>query len=100
MKKVIAFGTFDHFHAGHESYLKQVIRQLEEGGLPKQTVKSTLKQMEKELTKEFKPLKLLAILRLNIAGELLQDTLAESAAQTSGPREVILSEYLSADRQA
>ncbi|PIQ77265.1 FAD synthase [Candidatus Peregrinibacteria bacterium CG11_big_fil_rev_8_21_14_0_20_46_8] len=23
MKKVIAFGTFDHFHAGHESYLRQ-----------------------------------------------------------------------------
>ncbi len=23
MKKVIAFGTFDHLHAGHESYLKQ-----------------------------------------------------------------------------
>lgn len=23
MTKVIAFGTFDHFHAGHESYLKQ-----------------------------------------------------------------------------
>lgn len=23
MKKVIAFGTFDRFHAGHESYLKQ-----------------------------------------------------------------------------
>lgn len=23
MKKVMAFGTFDHFHAGHESYLKQ-----------------------------------------------------------------------------
>jgi len=23
MKKVLAFGTFDHFHAGHESYLKQ-----------------------------------------------------------------------------
>lgn len=23
MKKVITFGTFDHFHAGHESYLKQ-----------------------------------------------------------------------------
>ena len=22
-KKVMAFGTFDHFHAGHESYLKQ-----------------------------------------------------------------------------
>lgn len=23
MKKVLAFGTFDHFHAGHEAYLKQ-----------------------------------------------------------------------------
>lgn len=23
MKKVITFGTFDHFHAGHESYLSQ-----------------------------------------------------------------------------
>lgn len=23
MKKVMAFGTFDHFHAGHEAYLKQ-----------------------------------------------------------------------------
>lgn len=23
IKKVMAFGTFDHFHAGHESYLKQ-----------------------------------------------------------------------------
>lgn len=23
MKRVIAFGTFDHFHAGHEAYLKQ-----------------------------------------------------------------------------
>lgn len=23
MKRVMAFGTFDHFHAGHESYLRQ-----------------------------------------------------------------------------
>lgn len=23
MKKVLTFGTFDHFHAGHESYLRQ-----------------------------------------------------------------------------
>lgn len=23
LRKVMAFGTFDHFHAGHESYLKQ-----------------------------------------------------------------------------
>lgn len=23
MKRVITFGTFDHFHAGHEAYLKQ-----------------------------------------------------------------------------
>jgi superfamily II DNA/RNA helicase len=85
---------FKGFTEDDESYLKQVIRQLEEGGLPKQTVKSVLKQIDKEPAKEFHPLKLLAILKLNIAGELLKDTLAESSAQVAGPREVILSEYL------
>jgi len=36
----------------------------------------------------------LAVLQKNIAQEFLQEHLSESAAQTSGPREVILSEYL------
>ena len=40
------------------------------------------------------PLKILAVLRTNIAPEFFRDTVAETAAQTAGPREVILSEYL------
>jgi hypothetical protein len=90
---------FKGFTEDDEAYIKLIIKQLEEGGLPKQTVKSVLKQIDKEPAKEFHPLKLLAILKLNIAGELLRDTLAESAAQTSGSREVILSEYLISEKR-
>jgi len=36
----------------------------------------------------------LGILKKNIPSEFFKETVAESAAQTSGPREVILSEYL------
>jgi len=40
------------------------------------------------------PLRLLAVLKTTIAPEFFRETIAESSAQTSGPREVILSEYL------
>lgn len=73
-----------------ELYIKELIRLIEEGGLPKQTT-ATLK---KELSKEANPLKILAILKTNIPAEFFKETAAESSAQTSGPREVILSEYM------
>jgi hypothetical protein len=40
------------------------------------------------------PLKVLALLQNNIPNEFLESHIAESAAHTFGPREVILSEYL------
>ena len=40
------------------------------------------------------PLKVLALLQNNVPDEFLEGHIAESAAHTSGPREVILSEYL------
>ncbi|GAG14702.1 unnamed protein product, partial [marine sediment metagenome] len=46
------------------------------------------------LKKTINSLRILAVLQKNIAPEFLQEYLSESAAQTSGPREVILSEYL------
>ena len=73
-----------------ELYIKEVLNLIEEGGLPKQTAKTLVK----ELGKETNPLKILAKLKTNIAPEFFKETAAESAAQTSGPREVILSEYL------
>ena len=75
-----------------EDYIKSVIKLLEEGGLPKQTTKTLVK----ELSEETNPLRILGILKTNIPNEFFQDTLAESSAKTSGPREVILSEFLAA----
>jgi len=77
-----------------ETYLKTVIRQLEEGGLPKQTARKALQEINKELKNGINPLKLLAVLQKNIPSEFLKEHISESSAQTFGPREVILSEYL------
>jgi superfamily II DNA/RNA helicase len=81
---------FKGFTDDDELYIRKVITLLEEGGLPKQTTKTLVK----ELSKEANPLKILAKLKTNIAPEFFKETVAESSAQTSGPREVILSGYL------
>lgn len=78
-----------------EMYLEQVMRQLEEGGLTKQTTKKTLQALQEEIKANgANPLRILAVLQTHIPRELLGAHIAESTAQTSGPREVILSEYL------
>ena len=71
------------------------MNRLEEGALPKQTAKTVLKALEKE-SKGGKPnpLKVLVLLQNNVPDEFLESHIAENAAHTSGPREVILSEYL------
>lgn len=81
---------FKGFTDDDELYIRDVIKLLEEGGLPKQTTKTLLKT----LSKEANPLKILAKLKMTVAPEFLKETQAESAAHTAGPREVILSEYL------
>jgi hypothetical protein len=86
-----------HFHGyteDDELYIKRVIKLIEEGGLPKQTTKTLQKELSEELSKDLNPIKILGRLRKNIPSEFFKETAAESAAQTSGPREVILSEYL------
>jgi len=91
--KILKSNQVRHFKGyteDDESYLKEVINLIEEGALPKQTAKTLVK----ELSKETNPLKILARLKTNIAPEFFKEPIAESAAQTSGPREVILSEYL------
>ena len=79
-----------------EDYLREVIKRIEEGALPKQTIKTALKAIEKEFKKagNFNSLKILALLQNNIPYELLKSHIVESSAITKGPREVILSEYL------
>jgi len=82
------------FTEEQEDYLKIVIQKIKEGALPKQTTKILLQELNNELKQTINPLKILAVLQKNIALEFLKEHLSESAAQTSGPREVILSEYL------
>lgn len=72
-----------------EEYIKKVIRLIEEGALPRQTTKS----LQRELSKDTNPLKILAKLKKTTPGEFFKETASEGAAQTAGPREVILSEY-------
>ena len=75
-----------------EDYLNKVMKRITEGALPKQTTKAVLKALKNE--KQLNPLKILALLQNNISEELLKEHIAESSANTKGPREVILSEYL------
>jgi hypothetical protein len=84
------------FTEDQELYLKKVIIQLEEGGLPKQTTRVTLQVLNKELetNKVPNPLRILGVLETNISNRLLSGHFAESGASNTGKREVILSEYL------
>jgi len=82
------------FTEEQEDYLKIVLQKIIEGALPKQTTKILLQELSNELKQTINPLRILAILQKNIALEFLKEHLSESAAQTSGLREVILSEYL------
>ncbi len=79
-----------------EFYIEKIIKLLSEGAIPKQTSKVLMQELNKALTKEISPLQVLAVLKTNIPIEFFREMPSESAAQTAGPREVILSEYLTA----
>ncbi len=78
-------------------YLKKVLTQLEEGGLPKQTVNNTLKALNNLGEELVNPFKVLAILQLHIPERLLQSHYAEQNPAVFGKREVILSLYLAGE---
>jgi hypothetical protein len=75
---------------GDEEYLNRLLKMTEEGALPKQTAK----KLVNTIVGERDPLKILSVLRSGIPQEFFKGHISESAAETSGPREVILSEYL------
>ncbi|MCL5062547.1 MAG: helicase-related protein [Nitrospiraceae bacterium] len=81
-----------------EHYLKRVFAQLEEGGIPKQTAKETLKALDELGNGIMNPLKVLAVLQTRIPERLLEGHYAERIPQSYGKREVILSLYLSGDK--
>ena len=77
-----------------EAYVKRIMLRLEEGALPKQTAKETLKaltELENGLTN---PLRVLGVLQTSIPARLLEEHFAAGTGARTGRREVILSEYL------
>ncbi|KFI34426.1 helicase, partial [Peptococcaceae bacterium SCADC1_2_3] len=80
-----------------ELYLKKVFTQLEEGGLPKQTAKTTLKALDALKDELVNPFKVLAVLQTHISERLLQSHYAEQNPAVFGKREVILSLYLTGE---
>ena len=80
-----------------ELYLKKALTQLEEGGLPKQTVKETLKALGALKDELINPFKVLAVLQSKIPERLLESHYAEQHPAVFGKREVILSLYLSGE---
>ena len=83
------------FTDDQDLYLKKIMIQLEEGGLPKQTSKETLKAIQSEIQHGINPLRILAVLQTKIPERLLKKHYAEDQNVSFGKREVILSEYLS-----
>lgn len=82
------------FTEDQDLYLKKVIAQLEEGGLPKQTTKVTLQALNKQIEEGVNPLKILSVLQSHISVRLLAGHFAEASIDHSSKREIILSEYL------
>ncbi|MBU4293990.1 MAG: helicase, partial [Actinobacteria bacterium] len=78
-----------------ENYLQKVKEKLEEGSIPKQTVKETLASLNK-LGKDgiVNPLKVLATLQTNIPERLLDSHFVEHPKTGFSKREVILSLFL------
>lgn len=81
------------FTEDQELYLNKVFNQLEEGGLPKQTTKNTLKALDALKDELRNPFKVLAVLQNHIPERLLQSHYAEQNPTIFGKREVILSLY-------
>jgi len=79
-----------------EEFVRQVIRLLEEGSLPKPTTKKVATAIKKEID----PLKMLALLRRNIPIEFLRSGHIQQDSDLYKPREVILSSFLLLIREA
>lgn len=78
-----------------ELYLKRVLAQLKEGGLPKQTVKNASKGLNALKDELINPFKVLTILQTHIPNKFLENHFAEQDPTVLTNREVILSLYLS-----
>lgn len=86
-KEVKRFGGYTETD---ETFLRDCVRILEDGALPKPTTKKVWEAIKNEVD----PLRILDILKRDIPAEFFHNTRATQAKQSANPREVILSAYL------
>lgn len=91
-----AIRQYKGFPEDDDIFLQKVIDELAQGGIPKQTSKKLSQALEKEMDSGINPLRILGIIKTGIPPEFLQEMVTVSAAQTAGPRQVILSEFFTA----
>jgi len=82
------------FTDDQELYLNKVLKRIEEGNIPKQTAKQTLKALNGLRNEIINPFKVLAVLQTHIPAKFLEEHYAEQNPAVFGKREVILSLYL------
>lgn len=77
-----------------EEYVELVIRELDRGGIPRNTVSKVKQSIQETPEIILNPLKLLSLLKMNISSRFLLDHNESVNTPWSGPKEVILSLYL------
>ena len=80
-----------------EDYLEKVIQQLNEGGIPKKTLKSILESLKHLNDEIMNPIKVIGVLHNIISERLLESHYAEDKQSTFSKSEVVLSLYLAGD---
>jgi len=81
---------YQGFTEDDEEYLRQVMALLNDGALPRPTTKKVANALKKEI----EPLRVLGILKRDIASQFFQPTRAQQFSHALSPREVILSSCL------
>jgi superfamily II DNA/RNA helicase len=79
------------------NYIKKLITRFNQGGIPKQTSKNCLKELNKLKQEIANPLKTIAVLQTTISDKFLEKHYTDQKQEISQKREVILSLYLSGE---
>lgn len=88
--------NFQGFTEDNEEYISQVISELDAGGIPKKITQRIYTKVENSPELLVNPLKLLALLKLELPSAFLQPTQAEQGQGRGATKEIILSEYFNA----
>jgi len=86
---------YQKFTDDEEFYIKNVINELDSGGIPKKITQKLYKKIYN--AKEVNPIKILAILKTTLPNDFLQPTQNDVDKGINNKKEIILSEYFNAE---